>query len=170
MLPRNAWLGPLFLAIAPLATAWAAPSLADNSVDEVLVQADRNLVLHMRQELTRREDQFYATFNKLNTDNQFDIICESRARTGSVFRNRNCRARFEQDANAAAFQAWWMGNASIPPAQAIAVKRIEMRQRIIELLTAHPELRTAVTHYHDYKVKYEEMLKKNGLSATGYAP
>jgi hypothetical protein len=172
MPPRNARIRALVPAL-PLALAlvWAPrPSLAEDKLDEVLVQANRNQILQMRRELTHREDQFYQTFNKLNTDNQFDIICDNGAHTGSVFRHRTCRARFEQDANAADFQAWWMGNASIPPAQVIAVKRIEMRKVLIELLTAHPELRAAVTHYHDYKVKYEDMLAKNGLSRTGYAP
>jgi hypothetical protein len=148
----------------------AVPSLGADSLDEVLVQADRYRVQHMREELLRLEDGFYATFNKLNTDNQFDIICEVRAGTGTVIRRRSCRPRFEQDANAADFQAWWMGNPSMPPAQVIPVKRAEMQRRMIELLTAHPELRAAVTRYHDYKVRYEELLKKEGLSAAGYVP
>ncbi len=39
---------------------------------------------------------------------------------------------------------------------------------MIELLTAHPELRDTLSRIiDDYKVKYEELLKTNGLSATG---
>jgi hypothetical protein len=84
----------IWAALAVMATAVllqpsaiAAPDFAagrqEEELDEVIVKGNR--LWQIRKAITDTEDRFYARFNKLNSDNDFDIYCSRIRRCLPVF-------------------------------------------------------------------------------------
>lgn len=48
----------------------------------------------IRKEMTKVEEQYFALYNKLNADRQFDMVCRREAETGSTFLKRVCKPRY----------------------------------------------------------------------------
>ena len=99
--------GTMRTAIVSMATALVltAPCLGatdtaagPSDLDEVLVRAQRVQLQEMRKEMVRLEDQFYARYDELNTNDDFDIHCFKEARTGTRIIKRTCRAAYEDEA------------------------------------------------------------------------
>jgi len=67
-----------------------------DKIDEVVVMSPRSLTT-LRRELIAAEDDMYAIFNSLNTDDDYDIICKKEARVGSQFRYRVCKTKIQVD-------------------------------------------------------------------------
>jgi hypothetical protein len=156
--------------LLPTALLAALPAFTANELDEVEVQANRKQLEQLRQEVNRREDKIYEIFNKNNTDNQFDIICSVQAETGTLIRHKRCHPRFVQDADAADMQGFFVGYSTIPAPLIIAAKRQEMQLKMIEMLRTHPELRTAVTRYHDSKVRFDTLMKQSSITLPRTTP
>ena len=72
----------------------------NDTLGEVMVEGHRKQQQQMRLELQRIETRFYARYNELNTDDEFDIHCADEALTGTAFRNRSCQPRFVADISA----------------------------------------------------------------------
>ena len=85
------------LAAAPFAQA-GAPATQQSDLDEIVVQGQRVQLQEMRKELVRLEDRFYARYDDLNTNDDFDIHCFKEARTGTRIIKRTCRAVYEDNA------------------------------------------------------------------------
>lgn len=85
-------LGPLTFA------ADATEPPAEVTVDEVVVRAARLRLDEQRREIERLEDQIYARYNDLNTDDNYDVICSDYTRTGTQLTQRYCRPMFEEQA------------------------------------------------------------------------
>ena len=83
---------------------WPGPgsilSATGDTLGEVMVEGTRRQQQQMRLELQRIETRFYARYNELNTDDEFDIDCADEALTGTAFRNRSCQPRFVADISA----------------------------------------------------------------------
>ena len=69
----------------------------DETIDEITVFSGRTLG-QMRSEIARAEDEVYAIFNDLNTDDRYDIICKKETRLGSQIVRRVCLSRMYRDA------------------------------------------------------------------------
>ena len=67
------------------------PSNVDDvaSLDEIVIQGDRTLSA-ARQAIVDAEDRFYRRWNELNTNNDYDISCQSYTRTGTRLSTRLC--------------------------------------------------------------------------------
>lgn len=63
----------------------------------------------LRQEMDRVEQRFYALYNKLSTQDEFDIVCTMQAQPNSKFKHRMCRPRFLLKASNADAQAFLDG-------------------------------------------------------------
>ncbi len=97
---RLAWM-MCMLSIASLAKSDDAPPDETNTtIDEITVMGVRELG-QLRAELVRAEDDVYATYNELNDDDDYDIICKLQAPIGSQIKRRVCQARLYRDALAA---------------------------------------------------------------------
>jgi len=84
-------------------TSVATPSAEDRAlVEEVLVIGQRPIT-SIRHEITDTEDLIYNTFNELNKEDAFDIICTEEAPIGSQIRRRVCRSRFMIESETQAF-------------------------------------------------------------------
>lgn len=77
----------------------AASATEQDSVDEVVVKGTRGRQLtEMMKQMVALEDDFYARYNQLNTNDKFDTTCDNETRAGSKFKRRYCKAVFEKDA------------------------------------------------------------------------
>jgi hypothetical protein len=160
------WLPLLLAALAALPAA----SFAANDLDEVVVQGDRHRLDEMRKEIVKLEDKFYARFNELSTDNQFDFYCSDKARTGTAIRQKICRPRFVADAQGMEGSAWLEGlkagstgaspvGSPVAPARIVVdIKNKELMRLMVELVEKDPELRDTLVRYGDMKVEYTALL------------
>jgi hypothetical protein len=85
----------------------AAQSLQDEQLDEVTVKGTP--LRRMRAELLALEDRFYALYNLLNKDKDFDVHCYSEAPLGTRLKSRICRVAYVEEAQADRGQAFVAG-------------------------------------------------------------
>ena len=97
---RLAWM-MCMLSVASLAKSDdALPDDTNTTIDEITVMGVRELG-QLRAELVRAEDDVYTTYNELNDDDDYDIICKLQAPIRSQIKRRVCQARLYRDALAA---------------------------------------------------------------------
>ncbi len=56
----------------------------------------------IRKQMSKLEDEYFALYNKLNTDRQYDMVCRKEAQTGSRFLKRVCKPRYLESAQQSA--------------------------------------------------------------------
>jgi hypothetical protein len=88
---RGALLVPLLFAPLAQDTSASVPSATD-ALDEVIVEGKRGQLDEMIQEMVVAEDKFFARYNELNANDDFDMHCFRAARTGTRLKSRFCTA------------------------------------------------------------------------------
>lgn len=79
------------------------PSAEDRALVEEVIVIGLRPITSIRHEITNTEDLIYETFNELNDEDAFDIICTKEAPIGSQIRRRVCRSRFMIESETQAF-------------------------------------------------------------------
>jgi len=97
---RLAWMMCMLSVVSPAQSDDVPPDDTNATIDEITVMGVRELG-QLRAELVRAEDDVYATYNELNDDDDYDIICKLQAPIGSQIKRRVCQARLYRDALAA---------------------------------------------------------------------
>jgi hypothetical protein len=107
---------------------------------DIVVRGQRSL----QWQIERAEERLFATFNSLNSRDEFDIQCWLEAPTGSHIKYRVCAPRFTEDADAEAAQDFIVNG--IPPSATSlrAYKQRELRDEMSRLADENPELRRAL--------------------------
>ena len=137
-----------------------AVSQDSNVLEEVTVYGHLPLTT-LRFEVYRAEDNYFASFNELNSKDEFDIYCRWEAPTGTRIKQRQCRARFYAELEYQAARQWRQGS-GIPPQQWLASQQAliedkarrlneEMRRLVIE----HPQLFDALNEFDAAKERFE---------------
>ena len=80
-----------------------APSAEDRALVEEVIVIGLRPMASIRDEIASTEDLIYDTFNDLNDDDAFDIICTKEAPIGSQISRRVCRSRFLVESETEAF-------------------------------------------------------------------
>ena len=108
-------------------------------IDEVTVMGPRSLAL-MRKEIIAAEDNVFAIFNELNSDDGYDIICEKETRIGSQIPHRVCKARLFRDRKSEAAEDFYEDSAAAP-VRLNAKKHNEiLREKMRALAMENPQL------------------------------
>jgi hypothetical protein len=97
---HTTWVNAVLVAASLLAqsNSYAASSTEKLSqLDQIDVYADRTLS-QLRRDLVEAEDRFYAEYNELNDNDEFDVNCQRDPRTGSRLVLRICRAAYQEEA------------------------------------------------------------------------
>jgi hypothetical protein len=97
-----------------------------------------------RSELHRAQEQVFTVFNSLNSDDEYDIHCESRASTGSHIKRRVCEANFVGDATSAEAMAFLMRRGAVPAWAVILRKKKLLHMEMVRVAEAHPEFLAAL--------------------------
>ena len=137
----------------------AVPGLV---LEEVVVYGSQTLN-SLRLEVNRAEEAFYDAFNAVNSDDEFDVTCRTRALTGSRIRRRVCEAQFVKDLNEEFAEAWLRGD-PLPPINPIMMQKgqqlvAEMRQvaednpLVLQSLLRLAEIQMKFKEEHDRRCK-----------------
>jgi len=131
------------LLVGQVASAQAPASV--QQLDEVTVEGQR--LYQMRQRIVAAEERFYALYNELNKNDEFDVHCANEAPLGTRLRQRVCRANFIATAEAefaVSFVAQLAGEAgggsAKQPALVALEREPEYKATMLKVVTAHPEL------------------------------
>ena len=71
-----------------------AASAQDDNVDEEVVVVGNKSISTLRKEVYEAEADFYALYNTLNDDPDYDVKCYYETATGTHVKNHVCRANF----------------------------------------------------------------------------
>jgi hypothetical protein len=143
---------------------------------QVEIQAQRTKLSEMRRELDRLEEQFFAEYNKLNTDHQWDVHCRTEIRTGSHVGIRICTPAFVSQAMHLGQRPAILGRTdqqmSASPAAPVAYTLIQQKtaayqKNMIEIVRTHPELFDLIKQRAELAEHYQAALK---MKFTGKSP
>ena len=146
----------------PLEVSFDPPAVtsaqsATGPIEEVQIEGRREKSSVMRAELERLEAQFYAEYNKLNTESQYDIFCETQNRTGTHFPVRICEPAFLTRAKKEAASATLGGFPAFP----IVMQRArDYQKKMIATVAKHPELLELARRYNALARRYDDALKQ----------
>ncbi len=123
-------------------------------IEEIEVVGQRLDGLRLEIENTRLN--IYDIFNRLNDDDEFDMHCYLRKTTGSLIKEHICVMEFVEDALEEAANASYMGVA-VPLANGrVRAGNRAMRDRMVELANANPELQSAILDLEGLMSEYAE--------------
>jgi hypothetical protein len=123
----------------------------------------------MRRELIAAQDRFYAHFNELNTNDDFDIHCTMHAPIGTGIRQRQCRLEFLKEAAAQEGHNFFLGLTSDPPTitrSGVPVqtqwyaRSDEYRETVKALLETSPELQELALTWQRLQEQYDAARKQ----------
>jgi len=89
-------------------SASSSPRESDRPIEEIQVLGSRTLY-SIRIEIVDEENKIFSMFNELNSDDDFDILCDNIAPTGSHIRERVCEPRFVTETRARMAQDFMLG-------------------------------------------------------------
>ena len=163
-----------------------SPGRAENSAtqeapDEVVVRGRR--LSELRYELQAAREHAYDVFNALNSNDEFDILCDDERKYHSRTKKRVCKARFETDISAAAAREYMsalffacrpdatgefnLTNCMFSDASANAIssaqavegqappKRDALSDEIWRVANEHPEFAEAILEYFQLSQQYD---------------
>lgn len=135
-------------------------------LDEVSVEGRR--LFELRAAIVESQDRFYALYNDLNDQDEFDIVCGELLPTGTKLVRRACfpqvvHTATEEEALAIWF-AMFMGGAArpqvTPPNTVLAGKVQDYRKNMLKVLRRNPKLRALANESEDLQRKYDEAQKE----------
>lgn len=145
------------LALDESTTAWAESepdSNRDKPIDEVVAAGTKSLAT-LEAEALAAEDRFYEEYNRLNDDDDYDMVCQKEAQPGTQIKTRNCRPKIVNDLIAENSQKFLIGEdgtvslGHIEHHQDLALKKLEA------LVQEHPSLTQALVEFYTKKKIYQ---------------
>jgi hypothetical protein len=127
-------------------------------LDEATVEATK--LWQMREKMVALEEQFYALYNDLNKDDDFDVHCAREAPLGTRLKKRVCRIEYYENAQADEAQAL-LGGYSAPPADLVLLTRYpDFSKAMLGIINSDPRLRKLVRQREDLEKRYIAERKK----------
>ena len=157
MVYRGLWLCALVCCQSVFAQQ-APGEVPGDPIAEVQVNAQREKLGELRTEMVALEDRFNTAYNTLNKNRQFDVVCTTEARTGTLMQSRSCRPAFIDDATAAVAQ----GNKGgfLTAEQAIFIKQAEYRKNLLAVIGKNPALAQLLKDRVALQKRYEALSKQ----------
>ena len=125
------------------------------TLEEIIVYGNKSMH-SLRQELYMAEENLFAVFNSLNSDDEYDINCDYEVRLASRKRQHVCMPNFAQKNEADAASAFMAelqrlasnsqgtGGASYPIRARARKMEYQMWKEMAAMVSEHPELREAL--------------------------
>ena len=122
----------------------------------------------IRKQMSKLEDEYFALYNKLNTDRQYDMVCRKEAQTGSTFLKRVCKPRYveavQRDHAAERVQAAARGGPGIDatnPGTAPSFWQDDgFRKNMLEVMRKSPKLQALGEKRDALQVRLDALAKK----------
>lgn len=152
-------LAVVFLAWSVTGLEAATPATGQEQVlDEVLVQGTQ--LWKLREQMVEVEDRFYALYNKLNKDQDFDVHCHIEAPTDRIVQERVCRIAYHENAQAIEVKAL-LDEHSAPPAEMVRQAReAEFEQHFLRVVNSDRRLVKLVREREALERKYDRELQR----------
>ena len=140
------------LLIMPLAV------FAENqeAIDDIVVTGKKSIA-ELRKDVYKAEEEFYAIYNDLNDEPEYDVRCFYERPTGTRIKNHVCRAKFVSKAYSS--HGARNGNdlsrvANQDPNSALALKTAKYQEKMEKLVAENPDLAAAFIRYNDARVRF----------------
>jgi hypothetical protein len=176
----SALLPALILLSQGIVTTVAASTPVEGTLDELVVEARRTRLTELRNEMIRLEDEFYARYNELNDNDDFDIHCAREAKVGTRLERRYCRAVYENEILAVEGRDYHIdllrccdlstpipAGTERPPPQPpvpaivlIEARKPDFRKTMVQVTTEHPELAQLLRERAEAAQRYEATRRK----------
>ncbi len=161
---RRGLVGLSIFLFAAAAIAAAAPVPLAGSVDELQeldeIEVTGTRLWKMRSQLVELEDRFYALYNELNANDDFDVTCRVEAPLGTRLKKRNCKVAFHEEAEAEQAQAFVRGEFA-PDPQLIAFERQdEYRAAALKVINSDARLRRLIKERMKLEERYQAERKR----------
>jgi len=149
-------MAPALAADPPPAAAPGGPPLEE--LDEVLVLGTQ--LWKLRQNMIRTEDRFYALYNELNKNHDFDVHCHIEAPTGRIIKDRVCRVAYVENAQEVEVKGFLDGH-SAPPADMVGqARQADFEKNFLQVVNSDPRLRKLVREREALGKKYDAEVRK----------
>jgi hypothetical protein len=143
---------------AAIAATEAATARPEQQLDEFDVKA--NHLRQIRQAITEAENRFYARYNDLNTNDDFDVHCTRTAALGTHIARRRCEINFYEQA----LQEWasaTVGGYYAPEPQLVYLERIQdYRKNALQVINRDLQLRKLIRKRDDLDKLYARRQKE----------
>ena len=115
---------------------------SDRPIEEIQVLGSRTLY-SIRMEIVDEENKIFSMFNELNSDDDFDILCDNIAPTGSHIRQRVCEPRFVTETRARMAQDFMLGIHALNESSDLGVEtklqQDELEKEHLRIAAEYPE-------------------------------
>lgn len=144
------------LALPMAASAENGAATFDAKSEEIVVFGQKSQS-KLRREVYDAEEDFYALFNKLNDDADYDVRCFYEGATGTHIKNHVCRAKFvtkaysshaARNGNDLSRVANQEGNPELAKKSAIYQEKMET------LIASNANLQTALIRYNTLRAEF----------------
>jgi hypothetical protein len=143
---------------APADATPTAPARPDEQLDEIIVQGTR--LWQMHKALTDADDRFFARYNEINKDHDFDVHCDMEAPLGTRIKQRICRPAFQERAEEQWARGLLEGFSAIPPELIWLVREDEYRKNLLDVARGDPLLMKMLRERDALAKRYEAERKR----------
>jgi len=136
----------------------------NGTIDDTVVVGQKS-ISDLRRDVYQAEEDFYAVFNRLNDERDYNVRCFYEKATGTNIKNHVCRARFVTKAYSS--HAARNGNdlsrvANQGNNPAMVQKTAKFQGKMETLIAANPELQEALIHYNTQRSQFVAQREANG--------
>ena len=143
---------------ASAASAASGVAVSQNGHQQILneVLVEGSPLWKLRKKMVKVEDQFYALYNKVNKDKDFNVNCHIEKPTGRIIKERVCRVEFIEDAQALEAQSLLDGHTA-PPADMVAQAReLDFEKHFLQVVNSDPRLLKLVREREELGKRYDK--------------
>jgi hypothetical protein len=123
-------------------------------LDEVTIEAHRQKLSQLRQQIKKSVDEFFDAFNKGNTVPGYETRCRDEKPAGTNIASHVCRPRFVADATEQETQGFFYGYPTIPAAALVTLRMRGYKKRLEELIHTDPNVRHAAADFETLTEQY----------------
>ena len=131
---------------------------SDRPIEEIQVLGSRTLY-SIRMEIVDEENKIFSMFNELNSDDDFDILCDNIAPTGSHIRQRVCEPRFVTETRARMAQDFMLGIGALNESSDLGVEtklqQDELEKEHLRITAEYPEYLEMLTKLMNLRATLE---------------
>jgi len=150
-------LGLLFPAVRAAEPA-TDPATTTQPLEEVEVIGKK--LSKLRQEVIEAEERYYALYNELNTNDDYDVHCVLEAHIGTRIKSRVCKAVYVAKAQEDEAQAFLQGRVVAPASLVALTRQDDFRKSAIAVIKANPKLFDLLRERNELEQKYERVRKE----------
>ena len=131
---------------------------SDRPIEEIQILGSRSLY-SIRMEIVDEENRIFSMFNELNSDDDFDILCDNIAPTGSHIRQRVCEPRFVSETRARMAQDFMLGIGLLNESSDLEIEtklqQDELEQEHLRIAAEYPEYLELLTKLMNLRATVE---------------